>query len=555
MPNQMGNGNASRAWSLIASLSRTVEFAQLTEDHYQNQDHPPICRPYTSLEPTFNWTEQEERRRVFWNVFLLDRLCSTTMGWTTSLKSIEVHQRLPCDGGLWRRQEGGSTPYLGIWDKSTGGMTSKSSYWVPGGGAEQSVSPLSNEPWAQQPGGMYSSPSGLQTTDALVDMSRVGAFGYCIEATESMSRVVSWFLQQRVNINDPAEVNSWLGRFKELDMRLVHWRMFLPQKWKNNVPPSTPSGERLRIDPNLTLAHVTHNTSTILLHQVIAYPPPHWPFRKRLPSGWSADTCCLAGAEIATITMKYLEVTPTVLPVTSSFAFCVYISARMMIIHWRFEEDNPLLDEFWPLIRCLEEMSRRWRGFGTTRTAAEGEDLAAKYADRLKSLYKMCSENPDFRVMVSDYTCEIDYRAPAEAEPDDRYYEAYTHTSGGVLGQPDTTVNGQPGEHPVQGQAQSTWTPGMTGSLLPVPDMTDTTYVPQQPPPLDGSSSNFAPANTGRGQMTWGNMGPHDTVGSENVQGGGDMMRLLNDSFMDMDRVIAFTERGLFTGELEHAVW
>uniref|UniRef100_A0A0D2Y1R4 Uncharacterized protein n=1 Tax=Fusarium oxysporum (strain Fo5176) TaxID=660025 RepID=A0A0D2Y1R4_FUSOF len=33
-------------------------------------------------------------------------------------------------------------------------------------------------------------------------MSTVGAFAYCIEATESLSRVTSYFLQQKVNIKD-----------------------------------------------------------------------------------------------------------------------------------------------------------------------------------------------------------------------------------------------------------------------------------------------------------------------------------------------------------------
>ncbi|KAL2202118.1 hypothetical protein CC79DRAFT_169622 [Sarocladium strictum] len=527
----IGNGNASQAWSLIASLSRTVEFAQLTVDHHQSELHKPICRPYTSLGPITDWTEEEERRRVFWNVFLLDRFCSTTMGWTTSLKSVEVRQRLPCDGGLWRRQQGGTTPFLGIWDKSTGSNRQREpSHWVPGGGYGQSTStsPLSNEPWTQQPGGMSSGSPDQLDTDTAVDMSRVGAFGYCVEATESMSRVVSCFLQQCVNFENASEVNSWLGRFKELDMRLVHWRMFLPQKWKNIAPPSTPSGEQLRIDPNLTLAHVTHNTSTILLHQTIAYPPAHWSFKRRLPSGWSADTCCLAGAEIATITSKYLEVTPATLPVTSQFTFCVFVAARVMLIHWKFEAENQLMDEFWTLIRCLEEMSRRWRGFGTSAALQmRGNDLAAKYAANLRDLHKVCFENPEFRVSVSNYTREIDYQAPPEDGPDDRYFEAYAQASGSNPNPPQSTLNQHPGGYPMQQPANGHWNSGLAGAMMPASDLTNSAYASQQPVQPDCPSATYVPTD-------WG---------------------LLDESFMDMNRVIAFDERGLFTAELEHAVW
>lgn len=54
-----------------------------------------------------------------------------------------------------------------------------------------------------------------------VDMTTVGAFAYCIEATESLSRVTTYFLQQRINFQDRQELGSWLTRFKELDLRLV----------------------------------------------------------------------------------------------------------------------------------------------------------------------------------------------------------------------------------------------------------------------------------------------------------------------------------------------
>lgn len=52
-------------------------------------------------------------------------------------------------------------------------------------------------------------------------MTTVGAFAYCIEATESLSRITTYFLQQKINLDDRQEVSQWLTRFKELDLRLV----------------------------------------------------------------------------------------------------------------------------------------------------------------------------------------------------------------------------------------------------------------------------------------------------------------------------------------------
>ena len=104
--------------------------------------------------------------------------------------------------------------------------------------------------------------------------------------------------------------------------------MFLPQKWRDsNISRTT----QIQMDPNLTLAHVTHNCSMILLHQKIAYPAPQWTSIVRMPSAHSAETCQVAAAETATITQKYLKYTPETSPVNSQFAFCVFVSARALL--------------------------------------------------------------------------------------------------------------------------------------------------------------------------------------------------------------------------------
>lgn len=54
-------------------------------------------------------------------------------------------------------------------------------------------------------------------------MSTIGAFAYRVEATESLSRVTTFFLQQKINYRDRQEMGSWLMRFKELDLRLVRY--------------------------------------------------------------------------------------------------------------------------------------------------------------------------------------------------------------------------------------------------------------------------------------------------------------------------------------------
>lgn len=107
------------------------------------------------------------------------------------------------------------------------------------------------------------------------------------------------------------------------------WKMFLPQKYKdpNNTPNPVTSA---LMDPNMTLAHVVHNVSTILLHQRIAYPPDEIK-HLRLPSAFSADTCYIAASETCNITVKYLNqaiVTQAMAPI---FSICVFTSAKILL--------------------------------------------------------------------------------------------------------------------------------------------------------------------------------------------------------------------------------
>ncbi|PGH17460.1 hypothetical protein AJ79_01060 [Helicocarpus griseus UAMH5409] len=398
----MGKGEGTKAFSIIGSLTRTVEYLQLTveSDEHERQ---PLLKPLTSLPATHNWTEAEERRRVFWVIFLLDRFCSVTTGWNTSLTSDDVHRRLPADGGLWAKEEAVTTPYFGIWDKSAAKI-GKSIAYIPA----HYPSPEQNHVSGRDTHN-GSSPRGGSGSET-VDISTIGAFAYCIEATESLSQVTTFFLQQKVDFQDRQEVSSWLTRFKELDLRLVHWKMFLPQKWKDSNISREPAF--INMDPNLTLAHITHNTSMILLHQRIAYPPRDWSEIVKLPSFCSAETCQLAAVETADISKKYLKYTPPSGIVPSQFTFCVFVSARVLLVHWRYY-DAKLLPEFWILVDCLQEMSMRWCGHPREQ---EGKvaDQALKYSQQLRDLYGRCITDRQFLVDALGYSSEPGALGPSE---------------------------------------------------------------------------------------------------------------------------------------------
>lgn len=199
----------------MGSLTRTVEYLQLSVEPV-NHDTQPLLKPMISLPPAQGWVEEEERRRVFWNIFNLDRFCSVATGWNTSLTADDVHRRLPADGGCWHKGEAVTTPYFGIWDRSIAKIGNSIAF-LPANYTTSGQKELSTESDEPQSGPATVRSSGSTSPD----MSTVGAFAYCIEATESLSRVTTFFLQQRINFQDRRDVSSWLTRFKELDLRLV----------------------------------------------------------------------------------------------------------------------------------------------------------------------------------------------------------------------------------------------------------------------------------------------------------------------------------------------
>ncbi|KAF5678645.1 hypothetical protein FCIRC_6419 [Fusarium circinatum] len=271
----IGSGRGPSAWSIVGSMSRTVEQLRLSTEEEETQSHQSrskaLIERVAFLPPASTWAEVEERRRIFWNVFLMDRFCSICTGWNLSLTSADVTRRLPCEGAIWETGEPSQTPtpYFGI---STRSHDREKDYF----------------------------PATRDTEDG---QAALGGFAFCIEATESLSLVTSFFLQYRVDFKEVHEVQRWLMRFKQLDLRLVQWKFFLPEKWRKACQFNNDGN----LDPNLVLAHIAHNTAVVLLHQGLAYPPAEWQsLPVRLPSSSSAETCQVAADEVATIAEQFL---------------------------------------------------------------------------------------------------------------------------------------------------------------------------------------------------------------------------------------------------------
>lgn len=75
-------GVSRSPWSLVSIICRKIEGLQLTSEEKSEDRRLAsfFSQPTEPLEPPTAWVEVEERRRVFWGAFLLDRFCSIATG-------------------------------------------------------------------------------------------------------------------------------------------------------------------------------------------------------------------------------------------------------------------------------------------------------------------------------------------------------------------------------------------------------------------------------------------------------------------------------------------
>jgi len=165
------------------------------------------------------------------------------------------------------------------------------------------------------------------------------------------------------------------------------------------------------MDPNLTLAHITHNTSMILLHHSIAYPAKGWKNYVALPKECSAQTCEHAAVETSNIVEKFL--THTRIPfVNVQFAFCTFVAAKALLFEYQATQ-APIRPEFELLRRNLWEMSTKWTGKSRSPTSngyheieKDTLDQAGMYARHLEHLQDLCQRDQWFRFDLYDHSCQ-----------------------------------------------------------------------------------------------------------------------------------------------------
>ncbi|OCT44339.1 hypothetical protein CLCR_05445 [Cladophialophora carrionii] len=311
-----GTTNGPPAWNLLALISRSMVQLGLAVESgsvLATPMYPSIATLRASVLPEpKSWIEDEERRRLFWAVYLLDRYATIATAFEFALDEKEVDRRLPCRDDLFAANK----PVETRWFR-----------------------PPEHPRYA----------TGMAVGDTH------GYFSYHCELMAILGRIHQ-FLKRPVDIGSLPDVEQWQGSYRALDSDLNAWHFSLPDDFanitrllKSNVPAKN-------TNCGWIMLHAAYCLTVIRLNSSAAYPSQTSPI---FCSSYSAMQRCLSAVENLRKLCRFVKLSGLLDKVGPPFAFAIWVGARVMLVHGSTmdHEVDPDIDFF---VTALSEMGENW---------------------------------------------------------------------------------------------------------------------------------------------------------------------------------------------------
>lgn len=312
----LGTSNGQQGWNLLALIARNI--VQLGLDVEKNAYLESAAYPSATLlqasQPK-TWIESEERRRLCWMTFVLDRYATVATADAFTLDERTMDRCLPCRYDLFSRNE----PVETRWRR----------------------------PIAQLE-------TFAQTEMVLNRPENLGSFSYHCEVLGILSRIHR-FLHQPLDITQRSDILKWRETYRELDGELNTWLQNLPGEY-GKISQLCHSDPGSRIS-NWIMLHAAFVTSVIRLHSSAAYPT----IKSHVftPSYHAIQRCLGAVESLREIAQDVLN-TGMLALLGHPFAFSLWVSARLLLVHAATMECeiDPKISFF---ISTLEQMGQHWQ--------------------------------------------------------------------------------------------------------------------------------------------------------------------------------------------------
>lgn len=309
-----GDADFAQAMNLLTLLARNISHLGLGgEPRFDlglSIDAPAGMTQSSKLAHPETWYEQEERRRLFWVAYALDRYANTSTSSDFKINESEVNRPLPCRFGLWIAGE----PVETRWYRT-------------------------DDPFEM-------------TVD---NPQNLGSFSYLCEVTRIMTRIHE-FVRRPLDFYSATDVQRWRESYNKLDHQLSSWLSSLPgepTRSSGHVP--SQSAARYQASKWITLQS-GFILASIRLHSVAGYPPMSSELFK--PSQSAMQKCLTAASSMLSAAKDVVDQGMLGL-LGPPFAGALWVTARLLLVHASVpgHQLDPSIHFY---ISTLEKMSEYW---------------------------------------------------------------------------------------------------------------------------------------------------------------------------------------------------
>ncbi|KAF1955412.1 C6 transcription factor-like protein [Byssothecium circinans] len=307
----IGCSNGPPGWNMLALITRSVVQLGLSMETYSPMVAPQFASIYTLravvLPEPKDWIEEESRRRLFWQIYVLDRYATVATAFEFALDEKEIDRRLPCRDDLYARNVPAETRWFHT--------SSRSDYSM-------------NRP------------------------ENLGSFSYYVEILGVLTRI-HIFLKKPVDITSLSDVEQWQGEYRELDNAIEQWKYNLPAEYGNSARVFSSSKN---LNSGLVMLHAAFHTTVIRLHSSAAYPTHRSPI---FTPSFSASQRCLNAVESIVALCACIRENGLLTKLGPPFAFSLWVAARVLLVHGS-TIDHRVDQSINLLVSTLREIGQYW---------------------------------------------------------------------------------------------------------------------------------------------------------------------------------------------------
>ncbi|KAK5085268.1 hypothetical protein LTR05_004549 [Lithohypha guttulata] len=349
-----GDTNGPPGWNLLALISRSVIQLGLsveTTSSLATPLYPSIATLRAAVLPeSRSPIEDEERRRLFWAVYMLDRYATVATAFGFALDDKEVDRRLPCRDDLFSANKSVDTKWF-----------------------------------------RHSGQNRYSTN--ILDVH--GHFAYHCELLGILGRI-HLFLKRPIDIGSLTDVEQWQGTYRALDSELNAWHFGLPDDFVNITRMMKTGSSAKPANCGWIALHAAYAFTTIRLNSSAAYPAQSSPI---FSSSYSAMQRCLSAVDSMRHLCQFVKISGLLDKLGPPFAFATWVSARVALVHGSIMDDDvdPDIDYF---VTLLAEMGHYW-------------DVARRYSEILSRVlgeYRTSQHSGSERITPSTVKILADMR-------------------------------------------------------------------------------------------------------------------------------------------------